>query len=355
MDAATALAAVSPGDPKVLDILLPAMESPSAPVREAAATTLGRLGSKDPRALKALAGGLRPEDARAFDAAVRALDALKPEGHRAALPALAERLESALKSPEGRVPVALVDALGLCGKQDPERASALLLRALKERGSTLGHACARAFGELGPRALPPLKSLFKERDPELRLLAVSTAARLRPLDAEVVEAVESLSGDSDPRVRGAVLAGLAGLLKDGAPVPLAKVIRFMEDGSGKVRTACAAALGTLPNLRAEGMRTLGAALEDADPDVRRAAIDSIRLQPKGAASMLKELGALLKDADPTMRRLAVETLGAIGPPAKELNKPLVDIAESKTEDPRIRMAAMEALVRINPEIQKEKR
>lgn len=354
MDVATALAAISPGDPKVLEVLLPAMESPSAQQRETAATAIGRLGNKEPRTLLALAKGLRPEDGRVFDASLRALDHLKPEGHRAAFPVIVERLEAALRTPDARVPVSLVEAVGLCGKQDAERAAPLLLRVLKERGATLGHACSRAFGELGPGVLPHVKGVLKDREPELRQFGVSTLGRLRPLDAECISSVEALSGDPDPRVRSAVLSSMAGFLKDGARVSLERILRFSDDPSGSVRVGCAVALGTLPNLQTEGMRALGRLLGDADLEVRRAAIDSIRLQPRGAGSMMKEIGALLADRDLTIRRVAVEILGNMGPPAKEYNKALVNIAENPLEDQRIRMSAVDALIRINPEVKERK-
>jgi HEAT repeat protein len=354
VDAATALAAVSPQDAKVLDVLVPALESPSPQARESAAIALGRMGDRDARTLRGLAGCLRDADARVFDAALRALDAAKPEGHRAAVPVLSEKLEEFLKSGSAsRPPVALVDALGRCGKESPAEAAAILARAVRKHRSTLGHACERAFADLGPRAIAHLTDFLKDGNPEFRQFGVSTIGRLRPLEHSHMELIEPMAGDPDIRVRSAVLSSLAGMMRDGAPIPLARIVRFADDVSAEVRASCVAALGTLTVMPSEGIRALGGALGDPDASVRRAALDALRRHAAGAEPIVGEISKRLSDPDTAVRRLAAEALAAVRPRAKAANPRLLEMAKDEREDPNVRFSVMQALLRINPEVQRK--
>lgn len=353
VDAATALAAVSPKDSKVLDVLLAGMKSDSVPRREAAAIALGRTGNKDPRVLQALAEGLRASDKTVFDASLRALDALKPEGHKTALTVVTGRLEKALAGGETLSTLVLVDALGVCGSQNPEQVAPILMRILKSRKSSLDIACTRALSELGPAAIPYLRDLLREKDAALRAMGVATIGGIRPVEEKAVEVVESMATDQSPAVRGAVLSALTGAFRDGAFLPLTKVLRFLDDSSGEVRASCAAMLGTLASLPPDAGKALIRALDDADPGVRRAALDSLRTHLFTAVKYVDEIASKLSDADPGVRRLAADALGLFGPASKPLLPRLLGIAGDPAEDPGVRSAAATAAIRIsktkNPE------
>jgi S1-C subfamily serine protease/HEAT repeat protein len=353
VDAATALAAVSPKDPKVLEILLAVFKSDSSSRREAAAIALGRLGNKDARVLQALADGLRSDDKTVFQASLRSLDLLKPEGHQTALPIVIGRLDKALAGGDPLSPLALVDALAICGAQDTRQVAPVLLRILRSRKTSLDLACTRALSELGPAAMPYLTDLLVEKDPVLRSIGVSTIGSLRPIEEKAIEVLGSMAGDQNPGVRGAVLSALAGALREGALVPLAKILRFAEDPAGDVRASCAAVLGTLSSLPPEGGKALVRALEDADPSVRRAALDSLRTNVFTAVNFMDQIVAKLADNDTSVRRLAADTLGMIGPAAKAALPRLIEMAGDSAEDRGVRQAAYTAGLRIaktkNPE------
>lgn len=346
VDAATALAAVSPKDSRVLDILLAAIKSDSSSRREAAAIALGRLGNRDARVLQALADGLRAYDKTVFQASLRALDALKPEGHQSALPVVITRLEKSLAGGEALSPLVLVDALAVCGAQSPDQVAPILLRILKSRKTSLDNACTRALSELGTAALPYLRDLLLEKDPTLRSIGVSTIGSLRPVEDKAIDLVGAMATDQNPGVRSAVLSALVGALREGALVPLAKILRFGDDPSGEVRASCAAVLGTLSSLPPEGGKALMHALEDSDAMVRRAALDSLRTNTFTAAKAVSEIAAKLKDPDTAVRRLAAEALSAIGPPAKAALPQLLEIAGDVAEDPAVRTSAVLAATRI---------
>src|SRR5882672_1268118 len=347
VDAATALAAVSPKDPKVLEILLSALRSDNGSRREAAAIALGRIGNRDARVLQALVEGLKTGDKSAFDASLRALDALKSEGQRAALPVVISRLEKALGGGDTLSPLVLVDALAVCGAESPVLVAPILLRILKSRKSSLDIACTRALSEMGPAALPYLRELLGEKDAALRSLGVSTIGGLRPVEEPAIDAVDTLAKDPNPGVRAAVLSALAGASRDGAFVPLAKVLRFADDPSGDVRASCASALGMLSTLPPDGSKSLTRALDDSDAGVRRAALDSLRTHVFAAAKLVDEIAGKLTDPDTGVRRLAAEALGVIGPAAKSALPQLLEVVGDPREDKSVRSSAYLAVTRIS--------
>jgi HEAT repeat protein len=103
-----------------------------------------------------------------------------------------------------------------------------------------------------------------------------------------------------------------------------------------MRTAAAPALPDLIKM---------AASPHIDPTMRLALADAFQNMGDKASSAVPALMQMLKDKNIIVQQKAVVALGAIGPAAKEAEKPLQDLAGTSA---RLRVSIFMALNRINP-------
>ncbi len=160
-----------------------------------------------------------------------------------------------------------------------------------------------AVGAAEPTPIEVFNRFFKEKQPELRVKAVSQLSGAR--GAPVVEALLQAAADEDRSVRERA----AGVLDEprGAPDEIAALVRF---GLGKappeVRVVAAHALAVAGNRAAGALRD---ALCDRQADVVRvAALSLANMGERGAAPRLSEL---LTSKDALVRASAVEALAIL--------------------------------------------
>ncbi|MFJ9869375.1 fumarate reductase/succinate dehydrogenase flavoprotein subunit [Streptomyces sp. NPDC101165] len=262
--------------PRLLDLLRLAEEGPelaslktylSDPdpaVRRTAVSVLTE--TAPPGTGQALAGALADSDAE-----VRAAAA-------ASMRELVETLPSE--------PVLGTTLIGALAEADPVvRAAALdVLRALRLGGAAVFAAAlddpdipvrieaVRALVSVD--AAEPLAGAANDPSREVRVTVAKALAAVSPapLDPQARElltgALDRLTEDADPLVRGAALGALA---TPGCPPPLvARAVAALSDPAWQVRSGAATALSVAPADSA--VPALAKALADRNPDVRRAAV-----------------------------------------------------------------------------------
>lgn len=292
------------------------LDHPSAPVRAAAASALGRLGAAGSSAR--LAAVLRDpgEVTNVRCAAVGALGAVGATEHR---PLLRELLEDAAPA----VRFHAVTALMRLQDRDAAREIAALIQ-LSPDGRRMEWACGdvaavalATFGrtDLCDVALPLLAA------PEHRFRV--TGARLVGLlgHRDYLDRIRSLLDDSHADVRAEAVRALGrlgtrldvGTQGDGLIQTLIQLV-FGDDCDDEpprqpavVRAAVAEALGRAGPQRYE--RRLASLAADPSPGVRVAAI---RALGSGARRLSHRVAGALEDPHLDVQRAAAETLGAMG-------------------------------------------
>jgi HEAT repeat protein len=286
-----------------------------------------------------------------------------------------------------------------------------LVTALKGDNANMRKGAASALARIGgaaQSALPALRELAQEKDPQLALAASAAAARIS-LEMKDVATVFRFLKDEDPKVRLEALERVVAL--GPLAVPFQKgLIALLDDKDTHVKEraveaigllgqdvpeAIAALAGALPppekwgiGLKGSG-KPLGPALKPAVPALIKALSDDKAEIRYVACRLLRQIGPGAKDAVPALLDLLKETreayranevlaaleaigpgakdavpllarvvpyreavlcLGGIGPAAKEavpaLRKSLTD------PDPDVRLAAAYALARIEGDVPK---
>lgn len=235
------------------------------------------------------------------------------------------------------------------------------------------------------KALPVLTAALTDPSDAVRLNAASALGRLGAKAAPAAEKLWPLASEPAAPVREAALRALAEI-GGASPRPLCKLLVHADEG---VRVTAAENLSSFPNLPAEVVDDLAAALADSNVRVRQPAADALNaMGPKAAPTvpaLLKALAANTKpnslepddfllavvnalvgigepavpaltkqlaDASPVLRFLAAYALGEIGPPAKSA----ADGLEKLTRDPFGEIAAegARALVVVTGSVEKVK-
>lgn len=322
-------------------------------VRSIAARTLGGIGAPAAPAVPTLARAVTDDkDAHVRMTAAGALGALGP----ASAPAVDALMRAAVADSECTVRTEAVLALGSIG--DPKAIPALIRalddrvpkRAARER--PVGSFAARMLERFGPAAAPAVPRLiarmplnlqewrwdgeeidalvaigpvgvaaliraFDTVGPELRSWILSRLARLDPWPQEVAAFVHRVSIAGPPSERIDALRILARRAAAAAParaVDVPALVRAMDDPSGDVRAAAAAALAARADV---ALATLPRRLNDDDPRVRRAACEAIGRFGIGRRDLQPRLTGRLEDPDENVREAAAVAIVAVAPDSPE--------------------------------------
>jgi HEAT repeat protein len=136
-----------------------------------------------------------------------------------------------------------------------------------------------------------------------------SAARAMGADAAGVAALASaLLGESDARVREAILTSLA---RSATPAAVDALLPHLRSDDAGLRTG---ALDALQAMRLAVAPRLGELLHDPDSDVRLLACDLVRNVPAAEASSLLA-GILHNEPEPNVCAAAVDVLAEVGGPA----------------------------------------
>jgi HEAT repeat protein len=188
---------------------------------------------------------------------------------------------------------------GLAGLGDTQAVEPLAVMLKAERESNVRQTVVTSLGEMGPTAIAPLAATLKDEDPEIRKNAIRALEKI---------------GDS------------------GAVEPLVSMLRGEREKG--IRQMAIASLG---KMGPSAVAPLIVALKDEDPEIRRNAIWA--LEKIGDPRAVEPLVSMLeREREASIRQAVVVSLGKMGPPAI---KPL--ITALKERDHTVRKSAAEAL------------
>ncbi|MEU2064176.1 fumarate reductase/succinate dehydrogenase flavoprotein subunit [Streptomyces sp. NPDC013455] len=282
-----------------LDAVEPYLADPDPAVRRTAVSVLTE--TLPPGTGQALAGALADPDAEVRTMAAAALrelvETLPPD------PALGASLTGALGQADPVVRAAALDvlrALRLGG-------AGVFAAALEDPDIAVRTEAVRALVSVD--AVRPLAGAADDPSREVRVavakaLATTGSAALDTADrALLAAALERLTEDGDPLVRGAALGALAAT---GCPPPLAdRAVAALSDAAWQVRSGAATALSAAPADAA--VPALAKCLADPNADVRKAAVLSLsrhRTSPEARAALATATG----DTDADVRAYAARGL-----------------------------------------------
>lgn len=306
-------------DPRVVEALRRALRSDHADLRLRAAELIA--SRRDDQAVDVLASFLRGDDA---NGARRAREALLNLGSPAVVRALAARIAELGPAEPARLelvkalgrlrgPEALEASAGLFGDENEavraaafdaaralaglkkRRDGALALRYLRQaavaKDAVLRKRAAEGLGEgPEPEANELLVALFRDRDLEVRKVAVAQyARRARAYGAATAPLEEVLRAGA----RDLMLAAAEGVAERGSSSALRPLLLFARAGEGGERERALIALGTLGDVRAlEELETVaggGTKEAPAEPSMQAAALEGLgRLDRKLESSEVRQ-------------------------------------------------------------------
>lgn len=318
--------------PKNLDTLIAALDSPKKDARLQAVQRLGHYGTAGKPAVAALGRVLRDDadDAVAHQAAL----ALARIGS-AAVPELVDTLRDGRPGMRERV----LEALILLGP-DAKAAVPSLIELLSDGNTQVRGLAAHALAEIGPEskdAVPQLCLLLHDRSPAVRSQAGAT---LCAIGAAAVAAVhETLEkGQVDARLEAVVaLRQLAAWHKEAIP----SLTGALRDADPNVRTQAAAALGSLGERAKDALPELLLLLKDPQFNPQKQALAAIlQIGAKDRPAVLD----LISKANEDFVWAAPFILPQFGPKTGDAVKPLIKLLDRKEDG--LRLSAVIALGQI---------
>lgn len=338
------------GSDQSLRVLVRKARDPDAPVRRAAIAALGRMGTE---ALRPLAGLLDDRDPEARKAAADVLATLGPQ----AVDVLVRRLRASRD-----IPLCIVICHALARAHVTSAGDALVAVLEGGRDEGLRLAAASALAQLSrPEGLQALQIALGGADQAMR---VEAAEALAALGGAAALALLPLVDDDNPRVRAAatgafrhagadevdLLAQYAGHTDPGVRVAVATALREAPRNAEALRalvallqdddeTVCAAALESLTVFGDVAIEHLGRQVLSPDADVRYAACWALgRLGAPAVDALLAALPEALPDSAGDILR----ALGRIGDPRTR-----AAVVQGMTDaNVRVRVAAVGAMRRL---------
>ncbi|MGW1282698.1 fumarate reductase/succinate dehydrogenase flavoprotein subunit [Streptomyces sp. NPDC002586] len=293
------LLALAEAEPE-LDLVQPYLTDPDPAVRRTAVSVLTE--TVPPGTGQALAGALTDPDTDVRAAAAASLrelvETLPPE------PVLGSALTGALTSADPVVRAAALDVLRALRLGE---AGAFAV-ALDDPDIAVRTEAVRALVSVD--AVRPLAGAADDPSREVRVtvakaLASVGSTSLTEADRELLAAtLDRLTEDTDPLVRGAALAALAGT---GCPAPLAaRAVAALADPAWQVRSGAATALSAATAETA--VPALAKALADPNADVRKAAVLALT-RHRATEEARAALATATADSDADVRAYAARGLG----------------------------------------------
>ena len=252
----------------------------------------------------------------------------------------------ALRSPDEKVRLQAIDALGHAGP-DAESAVAKLVEQMTDKSPAVRAHAAHALEMIGPAASDAAAALVKaigDPDVHVRRTAIMALERIHPDPRVVVAALgKALKDNKDPAVRVAALDALTNAGEAAVGV-LTKALADPE-----TRYWAALALGELGPAAQGAIDALVSSLKDERPEVRREVLIALARIGPDAARAVPAIVPLLTDADPSVRNSAAFALGRMGPAAVSAT----DALRQATKDPDelLRAVSAWALAHIDPKDQ----
>jgi len=304
------LAAAGVANAAEVDDLVDQLKSEQAEQRAAAADALGKMGTKDPKAVKALAQAVTDESAEVQRAAIRALRKIEADP-KVVMPLVADALGSA----DPAVAISAVDILAEAGKRVVPNA----VKALKnEKARYWAILVLQQVGADAAEAVPALVDVAKtEQQPEVRREAVIALAEIGAAAKEAVpELIELVKTDEDPAIVLAATFAL-GSIGPAAKAALPELTSALESREDFLRVVSAWAVAKLREQDEATMKRVVPILvrgliDRNERGVRIAAAKAIVDLRPDHAILLPELKDVISSASPEMLRDSVSAVASLG-------------------------------------------
>ncbi|MBI3409221.1 MAG: HEAT repeat domain-containing protein [Planctomycetes bacterium] len=229
-----------------------------------------------------------------------------------------EAIPALIKLLKDNDPNVRLEATITLAKIGPDSVPALT-RALESQNKLTRMGAALSLGHLGSaakRAEPELKKLLKDTEEDVRCHAAQALFRIDPQTAETVVPVLSSALDSlDPYIRLCAMGTLS-RIGPAAKDAVAKLKNCLKDEDYHLRMSAAIALGHIdPSQDAGAIDTLRIALQEPSPAVRMEAAQILGELGAKAKPVIQSIGKLLSDSNAGVSRAAAIALSRIGPDA----------------------------------------
>lgn len=259
----------------------------------------------------------------------------------AAQDSLSKSIE-ALASPDEKVRVQAIDALGRMGPGAKEAVKALTAQLNDKAPSVRAHA-AFALQSIGPAAAEATESLIKavsDPDAHVRRMAINALSHVQADPKLAMAALGQALHDPDPAVRVTALNALTSAGEAAVPTLTAA----LDDQ--ETRYWATLALGELGSQAKPAVQGLIGALKDDRPEVRREVLMALGHIGPDASTAASAVAPYLASSDPAVCHAAAFALGRMGSGAADAAGALGKALESK--DQLLRTVSAWALARIDP-------
>jgi len=338
--AAYAIVTLDPAQGKSqLDALVAGLRVEQPRIRARAILGLGGIGPDARAALPALLSATKDEDGRVRAAALRALGQVGPT--EAVLPSLL----SAINDPEPMLRAVAAQSLARLGPEAKAAVPGLLALHLQDPVPSVRAVAHQAIEAIG-HTVDSLVASLESESPLVRLVSVSTLARMGPTMKAAPPLITCLTKDPDPGVRAGAALALGKMGPDARPAHAA-LVHALKDPEPRVRGNAALALGLIQPNEPAVAPALAALLRDDHAETADSAGTALGNLGPAAESAVQPLIDLLRGDHPGARRRAIGVLARIGPAAKSATSALMQNLQDR--DPVFRAEAARALVSAGPQ------
>jgi HEAT repeat protein len=264
---------------KIVDPLITSLTTDKeGKVREAAATSLGKLERNAFPAVAALTGALKDSDVATRGAAgwsLGQLSGLDAEIAKSALPALVE----CLKDSESQVRTNAAYALGRIGPQAAEASRVLGELAAGDKSAVVRKEACKTLAAIGPKAAPAVGALTRAlHDPQadLRQQAAIALGKIGPDAVAALTDLLKAAREPDKSVRCHAIHAIGSMGKSAATA-IPELIRILkEDDVIEVKVAAIEELGGFGPDAAAAVEPLTVAAKDGRIAIREAAAEALK-------------------------------------------------------------------------------
>ena len=314
---------------KSMDSLIVALKDREPTVRMSAADTIGKIGVPDDPSIQALLTVVKKDwenviqyGKTAIDPLVWSLKVFSREDYKNISDILikigkisVEPLFDILKEKDVELKIVAIETLGEIGD---ERAIKPLIFCLRDDSHLVRKSAADSLCKFGDAALDPLVYSLRDSRETVRQAAAEALGRLG--NKKAAKPLARLLTDRDNDVRKTAIESL-GILKDDRTVK--SLVSLLEDNDSSIREAAARGLGMKDNFAA--VKPLLSLLRDDIIPVKKAAL--ISLGQIGSPASVEELKSYLNDENIEIQKIVIVALGEIGN-SKAL-EPLIEVLKDE--------------------------
>jgi HEAT repeat protein len=264
---------------RLIDPLIAAMKQDKSPaVREAAATSLGKLARGGSKEVVELGEALKDKEPRVRAAAAEALGQhcrVDSQIAQDAVPRLTELLQDA----DANVRVQSAFALGRMGTTAAPAVAVLAKLVVNDKVASVRKEAAKTLAAIGADSRSAVQELIQalaDSQTDVRQYAALTLGKIGPDAAAAVPSLQKALKDKDQEVRCQAARALGNCGKAGL-LALPELIRLLKDDDvAEVRLAVIQVLGDFGPDAKDAVDALSIASRDGRPAIREAAADALK-------------------------------------------------------------------------------